>query len=449
MAKSKKTSTKSSNPKSIDDMSVEELRAALAERERGGIGTAAKSVSRTSQTSTQDVFSVLDTLDGKKIFMIGGTGFLGRVMLYMFLKYVPGIERIYLLIRPTHGRTGEDRLMREVLESPVFTEAGTGSDEDARFFREQALAKITVVEGDASRTGLGLKDEDAELVRREVDAVFNTAGNVEFNPPLDLSLNANAIATKEVLDFTETTQCKKYLHVSTCYVADRALHPDFAPEEVVLDRVVGSSGNEVRIDVERELQEARDVVARIKKRYDDPDQLNQYRDDARRELRRMGREDVSDRLIEKTAKNLRTLAMREELVRVGRERAERLNRPNVYMYTKTMAELLVKSREDKIQYTIVRPSIVETSLTYPFPGWNEGIQGSAPLIYMVYRGHRMLPSYPKSPASAARRHWTSSPWTSWLPVPPWHCALCSAANRRTSTSSPPVPSTRPSRRTFY
>ncbi len=398
MAKSKKTSSKS-RTKSVEDMSVEELRAALAEREQAsrGNGTAATSVSRSSQSSTQELFSVIHTLHGKKIFMIGGTGFLGRVMLYMFLKYVPGIERIYLLIRPTHGRTGDDRLMREILESPVFTEAGAGSDEEARFFREQARAKITVVEGDASRPGLGLSEEDAAMVCREADAVFNTAGNVEFNPPLDLSLNANAIATKEVLDFTETTQCKKYLHVSTCYVADRALHPDFAPEEIVLDRVVGSSGNEVRIDVEQELQDARDVVARTKQRYDDPDSLNEYRDNARRELRRMGREDVSDRLIEKTAKNLRTLAMREELVRIGRERAERLNRPNVYTYTKTLAELLVKSREDKIEYTIVRPSIVETSLKHPFPGWNEGIQGSAPLIYMVYRGHRMLPSFSDEP----------------------------------------------------
>ena len=403
---------------SLENMSLEELRQYLAERERregGNVSVTApvarQSVSNGSANDASSIskahedrahvgkaheiagaFSVRRTLAGKKLFIIGGTGFLGRVMLYMFLKYVPELERIYVLIRPTHGRTGEDRLQIEVLESPVFTEA-----DDVEVFRKLVAEKVQVIEGDAARPNLGMSDEDIKTIRENADAVFNTAGNVEFNPPLDLSLNANAIATRHVLDFTETTRCLKYLHVSTCYVADRALHADFAPETIVSDRIVGPGGNEVRIDPVQELEDATAVVARIKARFDDPDRLRDYREDARKELRRMGREDVSDRMIDKTAKGLRTMALREELIKEGKTRAERINRPNVYTYTKTLAELLVKSRENKIAYTIVRPSIVETALKYPFPGWNEGIQGSAPLIYMTYRGHRMLPSLSTEP----------------------------------------------------
>lgn len=392
--------------KSLDDMSIEELRGYLAERESAAGGSESGTVKSATgdtgareraqaaklATSVAGAFGVRKILSGKKIFIIGGTGFLGRVMLYMFLKYVPQLERVYVLIRPTHGRSGEDRLQREVLESPVFTEA-----DDVEEFRRLAAEKVQVVEGDASRANLGMSDEDVKLIQENADAVFNTAGNVEFNPPLDLSLNANATATRHVLDFTETTQCKKYLHVSTCYVADRSLHADYAPETIVSDRIVGPGGNEVRIDPMQELEDAAAVVARIKARYEDPERLRDYFDDARKELRRMGRDEVSDRMLEKTAKGLRTMALREELVKEGKSRAERINRPNVYTYTKTLAELLVKNREDKIEYTIVRPSIVETALKCPFPGWNEGIQGSAPLIYMTYRGHRMLPSLSTEP----------------------------------------------------
>jgi 1-acyl-sn-glycerol-3-phosphate acyltransferase len=417
MASKKKTNSRAaasdapsqSGAKSLDEMSIEELRAYLADRESDAgappgdpISSEASpeavvsKVSPSRQARLADAvagaFSVRKTLSGKKIFIIGGTGFLGRVMLYMFLKYVPQLERVYVLIRPTHGRTGEDRLQREVLESPVFTEA-----DDVEEFRRLAAEKVQVMEGDASRPNLGMSDEDVKTIRENADAVFNTAGNVEFNPPLDLSLNANATATRHVLDFTETTKCLKYLHVSTCYVADRSLHADYAPETIVSDRVVGPGGNEVRIDPMRELEDAAAVVARIKARYEDPERLREYFDDARKELRRMGREEISDRLVEKTAKGLRTMALREELVKEGKSRAERINRPNVYTYTKTLAELLVKDREDKIAYTIVRPSIVETALKCPFPGWNEGIQGSAPLIYMTYRGHRMLPSLSTEP----------------------------------------------------
>ncbi|MCR9142196.1 MAG: SDR family oxidoreductase [bacterium] len=417
MASKKKTNSQAAKgdsqnkggAKSLDDMSIEELRGYLAERESaagagadsgspsianvGGTRTPAQAASESRiADAVAGAFSVRKSLSGKKIFIIGGTGFLGRVMLYMFLKYVPQLERVYVLIRPTHGRTGEDRLQREVLESPVFTEA-----DDVEEFRRLAAEKVQVMEGDASRPNLGMSDEDVKTIRENADAVFNTAGNVEFNPPLDLSLNANATATRHVLDFTETTQCKKYLHVSTCYVADRSLHADYAPETVVSDRVIGPGGNEVRIDPLQELEDAAAVVTRIKARYEDPDRLRDYFDDARKELRRMGREEISDRLVEKTAKGLRTMALREELVKEGKSRAERINRPNVYTYTKTLAELLVKAREDKIAYTIVRPSIVETALKCPFPGWNEGIQGSAPLIYMTYRGHRMLPSLSTEP----------------------------------------------------
>ncbi|MBX7056605.1 MAG: SDR family oxidoreductase [Leptospirales bacterium] len=406
MATARKKRTTEGEGPALDSMSLDALRSYVAERERRESGAAtldggphfsgseaAKSLRGAAMSAAAGAFSVRQTLDGKKIMMIGGTGFLGRVMLYMLLKYSPVMERIYVLIRPTHGRTGQDRLEKEILESPVFTTV----EGDREYFRRLAAEKITVVEGDAARTGMNLKPEVRELLLAEVDVVLNTAGNVEFNPPLDLSLNANAIATREVLDFVEATQSRRYVHISTCYVADRQRYPDRAPEVVVSDRVVNASGNEIVIDAERELAEAARVAARLKENFERPEKMDEFRAQAWQELKRFGREDVSDRLAEKTAKNLRTMALREELIRAGRERAERLNRPNVYTYTKTLAELIVKAREDRIRYTIVRPSIVETAIKYPFAGWNEGIQGSAPLMYLIYKGHRMLPSISTAP----------------------------------------------------
>src|SRR6266850_419292 len=35
-----------------------------------------------------------------------------------------------------------------------------------------------------------------------------------------------------------------------------------------------------------------------------------------------------------------------------------------------------------LMYAIVRPAIVESSLRFPFPGWNEGFTTSAPLVLM-------------------------------------------------------------------
>ncbi|HBB94809.1 MAG TPA: AMP-dependent synthetase, partial [Blastocatellia bacterium] len=68
--------------------------------------------------------------------------------------------------------------------------------------------------------------------------------------------------------------------------------------------------------------------------------------------------------------------------------------PNIYTYTKSLGEQLVAA-ETEIVRGIVRPSIVESAKSYPFPGWNEGFTTTAPIIFMTLKGQRQLPANPK------------------------------------------------------
>src|SRR6266480_243139 len=45
--------------------------------------------------------------------------------------------------------------------------------------------------------------------------------------------------------------------------------------------------------------------------------------------------------------------------------------------------------------SILRPSIVESALSYPFPGWNEGFTTTAPIIFMVLKGQTQIPANEK------------------------------------------------------
>src|SRR5690606_30358010 len=49
------------------------------------------------------------------------------------------------------------------------------------------------------------------------------------------------------------------------------------------------------------------------------------------------------------------------------------------------------AQQDDIVKCLVRPSIVESSVAYPFPGWNEGFTTTAPLILIALRGQPVIP----------------------------------------------------------
>src|SRR6185369_15964912 len=58
--------------------------------------------------------------------------------------------------------------------------------------------------------------------------------------------------------------------------------------------------------------------------------------------------------------------------------------------TKSMGEQLI-AQTSGLRYAIVRPAIVESSMQFPFPGWNEGFTTSAPLVLMGGGGVQWWP----------------------------------------------------------
>lgn len=62
--------------------------------------------------------SVSDFYNGKTVFITGGTGFMGKVLLEKLLRSCSGVAKIYLLIRPKKGQQARERL-QQLLSSPV------------------------------------------------------------------------------------------------------------------------------------------------------------------------------------------------------------------------------------------------------------------------------------------------------------------------------------------
>jgi long-chain acyl-CoA synthetase len=107
---------------------------------------------------------------------------------------------------------------------------------------------------------------------------------------------------------------------------------------------------------------------------------------------------------EHAAKNLKGAALENQirknrvrwlktyLTEAGTRRAKELGWPNTYTLTKSLAESLIAKYGVGLPIAVVRPAIVETSVAKPFLGWNEGINTSASLSYLLGTYFRQLPT---------------------------------------------------------
>src|SRR5262245_66661484 len=107
--------------------------------------------------------SLREIYRGRRVFILGATGFVGKVMLSMMLHRFPELRRAYVMVRRGSGTSSEDRFWNQVVRSPTFDplrEKYGGEEGLAAFLRE----KVSVVDGDITEPNLGLSEEGAAAV---------------------------------------------------------------------------------------------------------------------------------------------------------------------------------------------------------------------------------------------------------------------------------------------
>src|SRR5712691_4097231 len=152
----------------------------------------------------------------RKIFLIGSTGFLGKVTLSMLLHRFPNVGRVYVTVRARSQEESEARFWNSVITAPPFDPLREiyGSALEG-FIRD----KVVVLGGDIAETNLGCSEEEAQKIADDIDVVINTAGNVTFNPTLESALRTNVVGTQNVIAFTRRMKRPCLIHISTCFVA--------------------------------------------------------------------------------------------------------------------------------------------------------------------------------------------------------------------------------------
>jgi len=334
-------------------------------------------------TTPSTSLRVADNLQGKEILVFGGTGFLGKVWVSMMLHRFPDIGHIWLIVRPKGGGTPDEastqRFWLEVSTSPSFEPLReTHGDGFDAFLRE----KITPLPGDVKKAFGGVTDGWRDRMRDRVHALCNVAGVVDFNPPLDHSLEVNAFGMQNLVALAEDLGPVSFLHTSTCYVAgDRTGQVDeLDPRTHPFPRVQELGAQDW--DPEREIAECVDLVESVRHRSNDAFRQTHFLDKARKQLLARQEPARGRALAEELAKVKRKY-VENQLVEAGTERAQYWGWHNIYTYTKSLGEQILAT--SGLTFTIGRPAVIESAVEYPEVGWNEGINTSAPLIYMALK----------------------------------------------------------------
>lgn len=301
--------------------------------------------------STTSPLDVRKFYEGKTLFCTGCTGFLGKVVVEKFLRDIPNVKKLYLLVREKKEKNGKVipanvRLMKEILRSPIMdriiAEKFGGNREN---FEKFALTKIEGVFGDVTEENIfsGTPNEMVEQLKEEVEIIIHSAATIGFTERLDFAINLNSFGTLRCLNFAK--QCKNMLcfaYISTAYTNSNLKSGSRVDEKFYPFRLPGNE--EIEVFCER--------------------------------LRKMEAKEI-----EKTTNKL--LAFTKY--------------PNTYTVTKRMAEALLCKYKGDVPVAIIRPTIVGAALKEPVPAWIDAVSGSGAVSLFVGLGViSLLPGDPNN-----------------------------------------------------
>jgi phosphoserine phosphatase/nucleoside-diphosphate-sugar epimerase len=212
----------------------------------------------------------------------------------------------------------------------------------------------------------------------DLDVIVHSASNVAFDGPVDEVLGDNVGGSTALYEsLRESAVDPHVVHVSTSYVAG------------VCTGVAEEGSLTHTVDYAAELEYAVAARTRAEELSREPDVLNKLLRQAEKEHGRAGR-----RAVVEAAEASRLDWVRQRLVDHGRTRARSLGWSDAYTFSKALGERVAERlwADAGHRLSIVRPSIIESALRHPYPGWIDGFKVLDPIVGAYARG--AIPGFP-------------------------------------------------------
>jgi nucleoside-diphosphate-sugar epimerase len=325
-------------------------------------------------TEAEGLVPLQNRYAGQHILLTGATGLLAKSVLERILRDLPSVEKVHLLVRPRRSVDAAERVEWEVFRSPVFDRL---RNEWQNNFHSTLSSKVVAVSGDLALRNFGLDDAAYEKLASEVTMIINCGATCSFREQLDRALEINALGARRVLQLAQDAGNVPLVHVSTAYVYETAY--EVSPERVIPDGHTLRSlqdGQAERFVLDEEIDRMLDRCAALRsaaflKRPDDlPGEEGQT-------------VPVTEEERGRWQQNLANCATIEYGTEVSREHGWR----DAYQFTKSLAEQLLERDRGSVPLSIVRPSIIEGTLSEPVAGWFDRVRMFHPIAVEYGRGH--------------------------------------------------------------
>ncbi len=354
--------------------------------------------------------SIASILNKKVIFITGATGFLGTALVERLLRCTDECQ-IVLLIRSSPRTSALRRLDKDLLNNDCFDPLREQLGDQ---FHDVVSSRVTVVEGDVTRPGLGLDQQGMEQLAR-CDIAIHSAAAVAFDSPLDSAIEINLLgpsrlaqairdastlrmqhiaetqATQQIQDASTATHL---ISISTAYVA--GTHQGNAEEVLSTQAIARNRSSRTTttvttdVDIEAEIDFARRLRSDLQAESRRPERLKNFVSAARKEMGSAG-----PHLLAERSERLRQDWVKESMVEAGKMRSQSMGWPDAYAFTKALGERMLTQQYQDIPISIVRPSIIESAISQPYPGWIRGFRMAEPIIISYAKG--LLKEFPGTP----------------------------------------------------
>ncbi|KAJ8707905.1 hypothetical protein PYW07_011582 [Mythimna separata] len=332
---------------------------------------------------------------GREVFITGGTGFMGKVLVERLLWTCRDVARLHLLMRHKKDCAPEKRLA-QLKQSQVF--------DVVRAHCPQQLDKLSMLAGDVTAPRLGLDQHSLA----QLSQVFHV---VRAHCPQQLDklsmLAGDVTAPRLGLDQHSLAQLSQVFHVVRAHCPQQLdklsmLAGDVTAPRLGLDQhslaqlsqvsVVFHSAATLKFDEPLRVaveQNLRSVLTLM----DICDQLPNMQVLVHVSTAYSNAEltHVEERVYPSPAPLAHLLSLVDVLPeQLLADITPRLiaPKPNTYTFTKAMAESAVAARASAAHYAVAifRPSIVISSLRTPFPGWIENLNGPSGALVGAGKG---------------------------------------------------------------